>query len=156
MIKLVEASKHDLPLMMAWRSNPLVYKGFYQQDSPLVWDCHVRWFNGRNSDWRTFIIIYEDRPVGVVTIGQLDQWTPEVGYFIGEVSLWGKGVGTEAVKQGIEWIREYSRTHPHIVAVHTTIKCDNKASIKLIEKIGMKHVCEARKGEGRWEMMLKA
>jgi len=140
--------------MMAWRSNPEVYKGFYQQEGALFWLEHHNWFCSRNQDWRTFIVLYDSRPVGVVNIGQLDNWTCEIGYFIGETTLWGKGIGTEAVRQGIEWIREYALTHSHIVAVHTTIKHDNYASISLIEKLGMKCVCDAREGEGRWEMML--
>ena len=154
MINLREACKCDLPIMLAWRSNKEVYKGFYQQKGALVWEEHLKWFNSRNQDWRTLLVLYQDRPVGVVTIGQLDNWNPEIGYYIGEVSLWGKGVGTEAVRQGIEWVKEYAKTHSYITSVHTTILYSNKASIKLIEKLGFKHVCEARKGEGRWEMML--
>jgi len=88
-----------------------------------------------------------DRPIGVVTIGQLDHWSPEIGYFIGETTLWGKGLGTEAVQMGIEWIMEYSKTHRHISGIHTTIKDDNIGSIKLIKKLGFKKGMKARNGE---------
>lgn len=147
---LREANITDLPLMMAWRSNPLIYQGFYQQSSPLVWEEHLSWFQSRNPDWRTFIIIYEHRAVGVVTIGQLDHWSPELGYYLGEISLWGKGLGTEAVGLGIKWIKEYAKTHRHITGLHTTILDDNIGSIKLIKKLGFVKGMKAREGETYW------
>ena len=105
MILLRDANKSDLPLIMAWRSNPLIYQGFYQQTEPLRWEEHLAWWESRNKDWREFIIVLvedtEMRDVGVVTIGQLDHWSPEAGVLLGEVSLWGKGIGTQAVRGGI-------------------------------------------------------
>ena len=111
MIILREATKADLPLIMAWRSNPLCYSGFYQQTEPLKWDEHINWWQSRNQDWREFIIIYETRDVGIVTIGQLDHWSPEIGYFVGEVSLWGKGIGKQAVSLALDWLREYGKEY---------------------------------------------
>jgi RimJ/RimL family protein N-acetyltransferase len=171
-IELRPANEYDYPIIFAWRNNLDIYKGFYSQKGALVWEDHVKWFRSRNQDWRTFIILYkeddkkgfydnalwyvqyEHRPVGVVTLGQLDNWTGEVGYYLGELTLMGKGVGTEAVRQAIEYCKEYSKLHPHLTHIHTTIKYDNIASIKLIEKLGFKHMCEAREGEGRWERKL--
>ena len=158
---LKEATYQDLPLMMAWRSNELVYRGFYKQQCPLNWDEHLAWFESRNSDWRTFIVLFKDwangwswapldRPIGVVTIGQLDHWNPEMGYYIGEISLWGKGVGTEAVRLGIEWVRGYASNYTHVTHIHTTIKDDNVGSIKIVKKLGFKKGMEARKGEHYW------
>lgn len=152
---LREAQYSDLSLMMAWRSHPLVYKGFYTQQRPLEWFEHCRWFDARNQDWRTFIVFEEcGRPVGVVTIGQLDHWSPEIGYYIGEISLWGKGVGTRAVELGIEWVRGYAKDHTHATHIHTTIKDDNIASQKIMKKLGFKKGMEARKGEHYWQRRL--
>lgn len=148
------ATESDLPLMMAWRSNPLIYQGFYTQKSPLVWEEHVKWFRSRNSDWRTFIFEL-DRPVGVITIGQLDHWSPEIGYYLGEISLWNKGIGTMMVQMGIDWVKFYSETHKHITHVHTTIKDDNIGSIRIVEKLGFKKVMEAREGESYWQKNLR-
>lgn len=149
MVLLREATEYDLPLMMAWRSNPLIYQGFYQQKEPLKWEEHITWFVLRNQDWRTFVVEYNGRPVGVVTIGQLDHWCPEVGYYIGEISLWNKGIGTEAVSLALDWIKQYGRDY-----VHTTILDKNKASIKLIEKLGFKYLGKARKGESWYQKKL--
>lgn len=146
MIYLREATEQDLELLMAWRSNPVVYEGFYQQNAPLEWEEHLGWWKSRNKDWRTFIIVlvsaYRDRKVGVVTIGQLDHWNPEIGYYIGEVSLWGKGIGKEAVKLGINWLKERGYK-----ACHTTVKIENKRSANLLWKLGFQVLGGAREGE---------
>ena len=160
MVRLEEATEKDLPLMMAWRSNPLVYQGFFQQNAPLDWDEHVKWFRSRNQDWRTFIAWLRiepfppfsncedyDRPIGVVTIGQLDHWSPEIGYYIGEVSLWGHGFGKMVVKEGIKWLQGYIKQHPHIEAVHTTVLKNNKRSVSLLKGLGFERMAEARKDE---------
>ena len=146
-IKLRLVRKEDYSLTMAWRSNPDLYQGFYQQDAPLTWEGHIAWHNSRNKDWRNFLAIYDGRPVGVVTVGQLDHWEPEVGVYVGETTLWGKGIGTRMMLKGIEWMQEYSLSHKHIQSVHTTILDSNLASIKMFEKCGFKRVGVAREGE---------
>lgn len=143
-MKLRKARKHDLPLVMAWRSNPLIYQGFYTQHEPLRWEEHLNWWQSRNRDWRTFIIEYENRPIGVVTIGQLDHWSPEIGYFIGETSLWGKGIGRQAVQLGLDYIKDYGREY-----VHTTVLNKNVRSKVLLSNLGFTVLGDAREGE-KW------
>jgi len=141
-IRLRLAREEDYPLTMAWRSNPLVYKGFYQQEEPLIWEGHIAWYGSRNKDWRSFIVIYEERPVGCITIGQLDHWQPEIGWYIGEVSLWGKGVGREAVNLGLEYLKSLGYE-----SCHTTILKDNMRSLQLAKSLGFKESGDARDGE---------
>jgi RimJ/RimL family protein N-acetyltransferase len=142
MTRLIKAEETDLELMMAWRSNPLIYQGFYTQTKPLIWEEHLNWFRSRNQDWRTFIIIYNDRKVGVVTIGQLDHWSPEIGYYIGEVSLWGNGIGKEAIQLALEWIKDYGKNY-----AHTTVMESNSRSLGLLKSLGFEILGKARKGE---------
>jgi len=153
MIFIRDATLADRVLVMAWRSNPLVYAGFYQQKTPLKWEEHKNWWAGRNQDWREFIIVLvegtEMRDVGVVTISQLDHWSPEVGYFIGEVSLWGKGIGREAVSLALDWIKRYNKEY-----CHTTILDNNLRSIGLIKSLGFKKLGEAREGESWYQRKL--
>ena len=132
-----------LVLMMAWRSNPLVYEGFYSQTKPLTWDEHIQFWNSRPSSWRAFIIFYEDRPVGLVNVGQLEHWSPEIGYYIGETTLWGKGIGKEAVEEAMRYIK---KTHGKEYC-HTTVKKDNERSIRLLKSLGFEYISEARKNE---------
>ena len=146
MLYLREANDSDLELTMAWRSNPDIYQGFYQQKAPLTWDEHLNWWKSRNQNWRTFIIVlvsaYRSRNIGVINIGQLDHWSPEIGWYIGEVSLWNKGYGKKAVKLGLNWLRERGYKF-----CHTTIKIENGASAKLAWGVGFQMQSGAREGE---------
>lgn len=146
MIFLRKATDSDLPIIMAWRSNPLLFSGFYTQTTPLSWEEHLKWWQSRNKDWRHFIIVLvEDmimRDVGVVTVGQLDHWSPEIGYFVGEVSLWGKGVGKKAVSLALDWLKEKGYKY-----AHTTAPTSNIRSIKLLEGLGFKYLGKAREKE---------
>lgn len=154
MIYLRTVNDNDLPLILAWRNNKEIYQGFYQQKGNISWEEHVQWWGSRNNNWFSFMIIMVEknraRPIGVINIGQTEHHSPEIGYMIGEITLWGTGIGTEAVKKGIEWVKEYYKTHKHITSVHTTIKDNNIASIKLIKKLGFKKGMKARKGESYW------
>ena len=85
----------------------------------------------------------------MVNIGQLDHWSPEIGYFVGEVSLWGKGVGKEAVRQSLGWLKEYGKEY-----AHTTILDNNTVSIKLIESLGFKKFGKARECESWYQKKL--
>ena len=141
-IYLRELLEQDYELIMAWRSDPDIYQGFYTQNKPLTWEEHINWIKSRNKDWRTFIIIYEDIRVGVVTIGQLDHWCPETGFYVGEKIFWGRGIGKEAVRLGLEYIKNYGREY-----VHTTVLNSNERSIRLLKSLGFECIGEARKGE---------
>jgi RimJ/RimL family protein N-acetyltransferase len=155
-VLLRRADDGDMALVMSWRSNPDVYKNhFYTQQKPLTWREHKAWWQGRNKDWHEFIIEicdgdFEWRPVGMVTVGQLDNYSPEVGYAIGEVTLWGKGVVTQAVFLVIQWLKNKGYKH-----LHTTILDSNKASQRVTQKLGFKKVCPARDGESRWELKIE-
>jgi len=153
-VSLRPATELDLELMMAWRSNPLVYAGFYTQQAPLTWEEHWKWWHNRGPWWKVFIIQYNDietrlRDVGVVTIGQLEHWSPELGYYVGEVSLWGKGIGREAVRLALQYIKRYGREY-----AHTTILVNNSRSIQLIESLGFKRFGCARVGESWYQVAL--
>jgi len=148
-VSLRQATDADLPLILAWRNNPLVYSGFYTQgksDHQILWEEHVSWWRSR-FNWKVFLIQVTDeglgiRPVGVVGFAQLDHWSPEIGYYIGEVSLWRKGVAKEGIRQGLEWLK--SQGFP---ACQTTVLEHNEASLHILQSFGFKVVSEAREGE---------
>ena len=127
---------------MAWRSDPAIYQGFYQQTKPLEWNEHINWIHSRNQDWRTFIIWLDNRRIGVVTIGQLDHFSPEIGYYIGEKTLWNQGIGCKAVELATEYLKGLGKAY-----CHTTVLKHNKASLRLLEKLGFEIMGDAREGE---------
>ena len=69
-ILLRDAAEADLPLMMAWRSHPLIYQGFFVQRALLIWEEHLNWWRSRSNNRRDFIIVaIEDtysRDIGVI------------------------------------------------------------------------------------------
>ena len=152
-VSLRPATDSDLVLIMAWRSNPILFDFCYTQKEPLTWAEHYNWWHSRGPWWRFFIIQLEEetgiRDVGLVNFGQLDNWNPEFNFYLGEVSLWGQGVGEKALSLGLEWLKErgYCR-------VHTTVKETNDRSKGVLGKIGFVRTIPARKGEWYWEIQL--
>ena len=142
MIKLRPATEADLSLMFKWRNQPEVYQGFYQQTKPLTWGEHRNWWYSRPSSWSTFIILLDDKPIGLINIGQQEHWSPEIGWMIGEVSEWGKGYGKEAIKQAVQYLKDRGYDY-----CHTTIKMDNERSLNMAWKLGFEAQCGAREGE---------
>lgn len=115
----------DLELVLAWRSNPEVYHHFRQQEGPLDWNKHVAWYESRDSDRYDFVVYYEGRRVGVVSIDHND----EVGIYLGDFSAHGHGVATAAM----EWLCDRFKDHwPLFAEVHK----ENDASRLLFERCG--------------------
>lgn len=148
MLLLREMTKADLPLVLAWRNNPLIWQGTYTQRSPIVWEDHKEWWESRNQDHHSFmVILFENnyaREIGVLHISLLDYWSPEIGIIIGEVSLWDKGFGTEAFGLGYKWLKARGFKH-----TSTTVPKTNKRAIRMLEKLGFKYTCNAR---SEWEL----
>lgn len=141
MLSLKLADDNDIELVLAWRNNPLVWKGCFTQCKPIDWETHIKWWRSRPSSWREFII-WTDHRIGVVTIGQMEHWSPEIGYLIGETTAWGKGLGTQAVRLALDYLKEQGKEY-----CHTTVKKDNERSLKLLKGLGFEIMGDARPGE---------
>lgn len=85
----------------------------------------------------------------MVTIGQMEHWSPEIGYYIGEVSLWGKGIGKEAVKLALDYLHQNGKEY-----CHTTILDNNERSIRLVKSLGFEYLGPAREGESWYQKKL--
>jgi RimJ/RimL family protein N-acetyltransferase len=152
-VQIRQLQDTDLELTLAWRNDPEIYQGFYTQSlqhHTITWDEHVKWNKSRNADWRTFIIIYDNHRVGVVTLGQLDHWSPEIGYYVGAKDLWGKGIGKAAVQLVLDYIKSCGREY-----CHTTVIDTNMRSIRLLKSLGFVRTCDARPGESYYMTHLK-
>jgi RimJ/RimL family protein N-acetyltransferase len=126
-VELRKAGLDDLELMLAWRSNPRIYRNFRDQDEPLKWEEHIQWFCTRSPKRRDYIIEYQGRRIGVVAIAR----SGDVGIYIGEETLWGEGLATDALKLACERISDRS--------LHAQIHTENEASQHLFEKCGFEH-----------------
>jgi RimJ/RimL family protein N-acetyltransferase len=127
-VTLRQVRIEDLELMMAWRSNPRIYEHFREQEGPLEWAEHIQWFATRPPERRDFVIEYQGRRVGVVAIAA----DGDVGTYIGEESLWGEGIATEALKIACDRMEDRN--------LQAQIHTDNERSRRLFEKCGFEQV----------------
>lgn len=123
-ITLRQVTVQDLELILAWRSNPNIYENFREQDEPLDWEEHVTWFAKRPPERKDLMIEYHGRRVGVVSIAA----DGDTGVYVGEETLWGKGIAEEALKQACHAMSDRELT----AQIHE----DNTRSRRLFEKCG--------------------
>lgn len=115
----------DLELVLAWRNNPEIYKNFVEQDGPIEWDNHIAWYKQRPASREDFIIRYENRRVGVVSLDEDDF----VSIYIGEQPLWGQGIASRM----LEWlIQRHFPSRPLYAEIHI----ENARSKHLFERWG--------------------
>jgi RimJ/RimL family protein N-acetyltransferase len=124
----------DLELLLAWRSNPRVFGHFRGQEAPLDWEEHLAWFGSRPPDRHDYVIEYNGRRVGSIFL------TPDsfVGVYVGELSLWGEGIGGAAV----EWLCTTYDRDAFLAEVHE----ENEGSRRLFEDQGF----SVHDREGDW------
>lgn len=132
-LRPVEVS--DLEILLAWRSNPRIYRHFREQDGPLSWEEHLDWFASRPSGRRDYVIEYAGRRVGSISLTE----DGEVGIYVGELELWGSGVATVALERAIERVDDER--------LMADIHHENDASRRLFERCGF----ELAETEGDWE-----
>ena len=157
-VLLRKALESDLRLILSWRNNPEVYRGFYTQGylkkGLLTWGEHLSWWHSRLS-WKIWMVQVSDsrnlRDVGVVSMAQLDCWRPQIGIYIGEVTLWGQGIGRKALTLALDWLKMWQ-----YYQVWTTILKDNTRAVAMFESAGFYRVGEGREGEWEYRKKLSA
>ena len=77
-----------------------------------------------------------------MNVSSLDGDAPEIGVLVGEVTLWQRGVGRQAVALVLRWLESagYKKSRAFVVK-------DNPASIRLFESLGFSRAGEGVKGE---------
>jgi len=136
----------DEVLVMSWHSHPSVFKGFHTIRKPLTFEEHHRWWTLTTKYWKKLMVVLVEndieRPIGIVRISPLEDFSPQIGFTIGEISLWGKGYGKKAVELALDWLREHGYKH-----THTSVLKSNKRALNLLKTLGYGTIGEARKGE---------
>ena len=148
MISLKPLTKDDLELVLAWRSIPKVYRYQSTQTAPFDWDDHLLWFLSRENR-EDNLIIHEGRKVGIVNAINLHTDLPELGIYIGELTLHHKGIATKALKKYISQLR--NRGYKQFCI---TVNKQNTNSIKLWEKLGFRLIGPV-KDNTEWLYILK-
>ena len=155
-VQLTESTDKDMALILAWRNNPLSYKYFWQQgykDEGLIsWETHYEWWNSHR-DWLRYIIEVKDnnitRPVGYIQFSDWGNDMADIGIYIGEVTLWGKGIGKEALSLGIREleVKGFKKARADVLLT-------NIGSQKIFEATGFKKIVGRREGECSYERIL--
>jgi RimJ/RimL family protein N-acetyltransferase len=146
----------DLPLFMAWRSDPDVVRYMPTAAAErLAWDAQMRWWKNSwdpTAYWTVTVgppmedpdlLAFKEptgrrgrygfRPVGTV---HYDRKTHETGVMIGEKSLWGKGVGKAAMGLGLRKTVELVAPANALDEIWTVVHPDNIASRRMFESLG--------------------
>lgn len=124
-VRVSPMTEGDLELVLAWRSNPLVYRHFRRQDGPLSWDDHVAWFESRAPERHDFVVTFEGRRVGVVSLTEDD----EVSIYLGDVSARGNGVASAVLR----WLCDRFVDR---IPLYAEVQEENEASRLLFERCG--------------------
>ena len=144
-VSLRPATRQDIDRMYQWRNDPDIYRWFREQDGELNWHDHVDWFQSRPDDREDLIIEYLGGPVGVVSIAS----DGDVGIYIGEQRLWGKGLASEALEKALN-----GRVGEFTAEIHV----ENEASQNLFESEGFEKTgqdggwIKYKLEQSRWEM----
>ena len=124
----------DLELIMAWRSDPDIYKWFpLGQRRPLAWEEHYSFWTTKQSSSDNWIILTEGRKVGCIRAIRPNWGTKEVDILVGEKSLWGKGIGAEAIRIVLNYLKEIG-----FFCAIARIDKDNIGSQKAFYKNGLR------------------
>ena len=131
MLSLRPTSEADLPLLLAWRYNRRVVQ--YFADGFETWEHHKQWFaNLMPQVAESYMIILDERPVGETHIVWRDA-IPDIGLYIGDLSIWGHGIGKEAISLLLANLRARYRGR-----VTATVHPNNFHSRMLFKAVGFK------------------
>ncbi|HLE56291.1 MAG TPA: GNAT family protein [Rhodothermia bacterium] len=95
--------------------------------------------------------IESERHIGNIKLGPVNRIHGhcDVGYFIGDREMWGRGSATEAIRLATKFAFERLRLH----RVQAVVDVDNPASAKALERVGYRKEATLREKlfmDGRW------
>ena len=152
-IRLRAPEREDLPRFVAWLNDPEVRENL-QLFLPLSSMEEERWFENMlqqpPTEHTLVIEIREEdgwRPVGNCGFNYTD-WRcrhSELGIFIGEKPLWGRGYGTEAMRLLVH----HGFKTLNLNRIYLRVFETNPRAIRVYEKVGFVHEGRFRQAEYR-------
>jgi UDP-4-amino-4,6-dideoxy-N-acetyl-beta-L-altrosamine N-acetyltransferase len=101
-IKLKKIGKKDLSILISWRNKEGI-RDFNTQFMLLNLELQKKWFMHikKNNEKEMFIIMYNDKPVGVCGLINIDKnnHNAQIAIIIGEEKNHGKGIGKSVMKK---------------------------------------------------------
>ncbi len=136
-ITLRDLTTKDLDLVLIWRNNPNINK--YLANRVKTNPEAQVWFNRITSSPSNLLkgILYDGRLIGYCIVESIDEQSRkcEVGVIIGELQLWGKGIGKIIVTELLKYCFEKLRLH-RVLAV---IAKGNEHSERLFKSMGFRY-----------------
>ena len=130
-LNLRPVEKKDYEKILEWRNDPEVrINSLTQHIIPI--DEHIKYWNDflENITNFAFIIVYNNRDIGVLKLKNIDKTTYEIDVFLSKHSR-NKGLGPQILKIATE-----ISVQKGIKKLIAKIKCGNEASKKVFEKVG--------------------
>ncbi len=144
MVGIREMQEADYQRVASWLSDPETNRWLLNWRGRTVRAQLIRIMvvNPKN---RLFIVEFDNNPVGLVGLGELNQCqkTADVWYLLGERQYLGKGIITQAVGKLVE----YAFTELGLRMLTAQTLEDNLASRRILEKNLFTHVGYVRSGE---------
>ncbi len=144
-----ELIEEDKQLMVKWLSDPEVLQYYEGRDRPADLAQVEEDFFGEAGDESRCLILYEKNPIGYVQFYPIGDEEREIyGYFdalntiygmdqfIGEVSYWNKGIGTQLVEMVVNYLFTDRKADRIVMDPQTW----NERAIRCYEKSGFKKV----------------
>lgn len=135
---------NDAELIFQWRNDPwIVQKG--SLNKTVTWEEHKDWFSNfiQNPYKKMFIIMVDHHPAGQVRfVSEENTNKAEISIYLLKDFI-GKGLGTQALQQACQEIKQYL----NIKFIIAYILKDNKHSCLAFEKAGFKKSEDFQKTE---------
>ena len=142
-VDLKLTTQRDLPLLLAWRQNPVIMRWF--KDRNETWEQHLKWWESKPISRMILVSslpgLYE-RPVGEVHAVDKGGGIAEVGLYIGDRKLWGQGLGVRVMSLFLHLLEGFGSFEMAIAHIHPK----NVRSKKMFERAGFCYVMEDSMG----------
>lgn len=140
--------KSDLTILNQWKNDEETYMFLGGGYRPTSLDEQERWMDelvSQNGVNRRFLICQsaDDSPVGMIGLYSID-WihrTSELGIFIGEKSVFGKGYGYLSCTL----LEQYAKEYLNLRKLKIHVVSDNDYALKLYKKLGFRLIGEYEK-----------
>ena len=149
-VRLRPAAEPDLPKLMEWDNDPEITrwagKRFERHEEAR------EWYLSRANSRKTFVIEVDGKVIGEIEIINIS-WrlhTGEMRIFIGDKSLWDRGLGEESVRVLVEGLFETTSLEEVFLRVNKA----NRRARRCYEKVGFRPEGRLRTGDGEIILMI--
>ena len=144
MISLRPMTHDDFPLLLAWLAQPHVKEWWDDGDDTLEKVAHS--YGDQSPTNERFILLYHGdthnksdassgQPIGYLQYEVDDQGIASIDQFIGDAAMLSRGIGTEAIKLLLAYLRQ----HHQIQWVTVDPAPTNARAIRCYEKVGFRY-----------------